>query len=160
VKQFVVVLGLAGLLCILLVTVSTGQRKEFDPSTLAVDSKLYKACGLDRLTDDERSNLYRTFQSRPSRSYLEESAVRYVEREKFDELEIYGTIELQLGIDLYPKPYLIAYGNGKSYLLETGLTQQEFPMPGLYFGKIEGSRWRIIEKRGEVVDYWIKESGD
>ena len=67
---------------------------------------------------------------------------------------------MQLGIDPYPKPYLIAYGNGKSYLLESGLTQSEFPMPGLYFGRIEGSRWRIIEKRGEIVDYWIKETED
>lgn len=159
-KKLAISLGLAGLLSILLVAVSTGQRKGFDPSTLAVDSRMYKACGLDRLTEDERSNLYRTFQCGPSRSYLEESAIRYVEKEEFGELEIYGTIEMQLGIDLHPRPYLIAYGNGRSYLLETGLTQREFPMPGLYFGKISGSRWRIIDKSGDLVDYWIKETDD
>jgi hypothetical protein len=156
----VAIIGLAMLLSVLLAAATVGQNDGIDPSALAVDSKLYKACGLDRLTEDERSNLYRTFQCRPTRSYLAESAVRFLEREKWGELEIYGTVELQLGIDPYPKPYLIGYGNGESYLLETGLTQREFPMPGLYFGKIEGSRWRIIEKRGEIVDYWIKESGD
>ena len=159
-RRFLYVLGSAFAVSMALVAVSAGQREMDQPAAPAVDSKLYKACGLDRLTEAERSNIYRVFQCRSTHSYLEEGAVRFMEKNNWGEVAINGTVELQLGIDPYPKSYLIAYGNGKSFLLEPSLTQSEFPMPGLYFGKIEGSRWRIVEKRGDVVDYWIKSEAD
>lgn len=159
-KSVMVLLGSVMVTSLVLSTVTVGQRNADELPVPAVDSKMYKACGLDRLTEGERSNIYRVFQCRSTHSYLEESAVRFMEKNNWNEIAINGTIELQLGIDPYPKPYLIAYGQGKSYLLEPSLTQSEFPMPGIYFGKIEGSRWRIVEKRGEIIDYWIKEASE
>jgi hypothetical protein len=159
-KTLVNTLMVVLLATLLLSVVSVGQRESEDPLLPAVDSKLYKACGLDRLSESERANIYRVFQCRSNHSYLEEGAVRYMEKNNWGEVAVNGTVELQLGIDPYPKPYLIAYARGTSYLLEPSLTQSEFPMPGVYFGKIEGSRWRIVEKRGDVVDYWIKSESE
>lgn len=159
-KKILYVLGGAIAVLLLLVAISVGQREVEQETALAVDSRLYKACGLDRLSETERSNLYSTLGGSVSRSYLQESAVRYLEKDHWTEVEIRGTVELQLGIDQSPRPYLLAYGNGRYFLLETSITQREFPMPGLYFGKESGSRLQILEKRGEIVDYWIKEETD
>lgn len=159
-KKALYVLGLGIAVVILLVAVSVGQRESDQETSLAVDSKLYKACGLDKLSEEERSNTFHTLSCRSERSYVEQTAVRYLEKNRFTEVQIHGTIEIAPDVHSSPKKYLTAYAKGQSYFLEPLSFTTEFPMPGLYLGQIEGTRWRIINKNGELDDYWIREFSD
>lgn len=159
-KTVMYVLGIAVIVAMLLVAVSVGQRESDLEASLAVDSKLYKACGLDKLSEEERSNTLHTLRCRAKRSYVEQTAVRYLEENHFTEIQIHGTIEIAPDEHSSPQKYLTAYANGQSYFLEPLSFSTGFPMPGLYLGQLEGTRWRIINKSGKIDDFWIRDLED
>lgn len=134
------------------------QKHGLVPASLGQDSKLFESCGLEKLNDHERSNLFRLVQCVPARSYLEESAMRFIENDGWNEAEIYGTQMLKFDIDVHEKPYLIAYAGGKTHILEPGFSTDEIPMPGVYWSKFEGSRLVVINREGKKQDFWIKRS--
>ncbi len=159
-KRILYVLGSAIAVMLLLVAISVGQRGSDQEISLGVDSKLYKACGLDKLSEEERSNTFHALRCRADRSYVEQTAVRYLEKNRWTEIQIHGTIEIAPDEHSSPTRYLTGYANGRSYFLEPLSMTTEYPMPGMYLGQIEGSRWRIINKNGEIDDFWIRELED
>jgi hypothetical protein len=151
-----VFVALTVLVCTAIVAAVDGHRRGLAPSGLDKESLLYQSCGLEKLSDSERANLFRMAQCLPVRSYLEESAMRFVENDQWEEAEIYGTQTLRFDIDIADRLYLIAYAGGKTLILEPGLTETNIPMPGLYWSKFEGSRLVILTKDGKKQDFWIK----
>jgi len=149
---------LAVLVGTVVVSAIEGQRHGLVPGSLGQDSKLFDGCGLDKLSDLERSNLFRLVQCMPTRSYLEESAMRFVENDRWKEAEVYGTQSLKFGIDIRERPYLIAYAEGKAHILEPPFSLDDIPMPGVYWSKFEGSRIVLINREGKKQDFWIKRS--
>ncbi len=154
----VITVAVAVLVATLVVVTVDAQKHGLVPASLGQDSKLFDGCGLEKLNDHERSNLFRLVQCIPARSYLEQSAMRFIENESWKEAEVYGTQDLKFESVINEKPYLIAYAGGKTHILEPGFSTDEIPMPGVYWSKFEGSRLVLINREGKKQDFWIKRS--
>lgn len=122
----------------------------------AVGSDIYEACGLNKLSPDEAGQLFDFLRTRPCYSFLQESAVNFLDAEGYRRVLLigYGQFDL-LGYGT-TEEYLIAHHAGKQYILDPPLSAEPVT-PGLYWAKETGSRWNIVLPSGKDEDYWVKQ---
>ena len=121
----------------------------------ALGADIYNACGLNKLSPDEAAQLFNFMQSRPCYSFLQESAVNFLDANGYSRVNVIGYGQFDLLGYGNTDEYLIAHHAGKQYILDPPLSAEPLAA-GLYWAKETGSRWNIILPSGKDEDYWIK----
>jgi hypothetical protein len=135
----------------------TGIGQSMDPLGVFLNDVSYEACGLHKLTETEAANLFRLVGSLPRYSYLEESALRHLEQDDWEPVEIYGLQTVAGDSPGEPEELLVATRAQRVFSLR--LPTMEDPLaPGIYWAQMHSSWWCIMRPDGSTVDHWVEET--
>ncbi len=155
-KRFVLII--AGLLFTIFVTIviATDTVDRQSPLRAAFGERRYSAGGLNKLSAEEQHELMGLWASVPRYSFLEESALRFMEQEGWDRIELFGYQTLDPGSRGFPKEYLIVFRKSDMNVLEPPLMADTLA-PGQYWAKVSGSTWTVLSPSGKKIDFWAKD---
>ena len=118
--------------------------------------------GLHKLSERERkfldNTLLRVFflNKRKTQTKFEEIAAKYLKKEGWEEVKV-----LNHQIEELEDDWLIVKKNSRIYILEARgyhyNLKSKFP-PGIYPGKMGYSSSKIIDIKGEIVNFWTKKT--
>jgi len=143
------------LVSLLLVSVAISVEKTTSPLKAALGEEKFVACGLDRLEPEEQEHLHGLIFQSPEISWVEESAVRHLIKEGFEEIHVVGAIDHE---DHSHERLLLVMHNYEIYTMDPPLGH-DLPEPGRYLAKIGSAHWTILLRNGEEASYWTKDVG-
>jgi hypothetical protein len=134
-----------------------GIGQTLDSFSFRMDDDQYAASGLDKLTPEELTNLFRFLETIPRISYLEESAAHYFQEEGWETVQLYGVQKLKLEDSDSEDDYLVGVLQQETRILRLPMLVDRLP-PGWYWVKPSHSYWMILHPNGEDELYWIEET--
>jgi|GEM_PF-1436145 hypothetical protein len=150
----IILLAIFALLVALAVSADKIQRDS--PLRAAFGDSRYDACGLGKLSAEEQQELIGLMATAPRYSYLEESAIRFLEQEGWDRIELFGYQNMSPAGQSFPKKYLITFRKSEIKILEPSLLADTLS-PGQYWVKVSGSTWSILSPSGKKIDFWARD---
>lgn len=149
-------LGLISLLAVLMLTI-VGWRADADEEVTPLRSMLnqgtFDECGLSKLTPSEQRNLMRMIGSIPHRSFIEDSAIRYLEKKGWEEVHILGVTPTGESSTDYR---VLAVHQSQWFTLRPSIVPHP-PDPGLYWADISGSHWTLLYPDANEGGFWAEE---
>lgn len=157
-KQITLFIAIGIIAALVGMAVSADKVEQASPLRAAFGDNRYTACGLNKLSAEEQHELMGLMASVPHYSYLEESAIRFLEQDGWDRIELFGYQNLDPGNRGFPKLYLIAFRKSDINILEPSLLADTLS-PGQYWAKVSasGSTWSILSPSGKKIDFWAKD---
>jgi hypothetical protein len=136
-----------------------GIGQTLDSYSYVLDDDQYAACGLNKLSSEELTNLFAFMERIPRVSYLEESAVHTLQRDDWKIAQVYGIQKLIAGNSTAEEEYLVCVIDQRVQILDLPLFTDRLS-PGSYWAKISGSTLLVLHPSGEEERYWIAETRD
>jgi hypothetical protein len=114
----------------------------------ALGESQYESCGLHKLSTDEQQRVCGLVTGCSPRSYTEESALRYMEKSGWVKVRV-------LGVTIAPddEKHVMALNGYDGFDLDPAL-MTVLPEPGIYWAKITGTSWTILETDGSEGSFW------
>ncbi len=142
-------------LAALSVVYATSAGEKTDPMRQSLGEEEYRACGLDQLSSEQADRLYRHVRPGSSRSYLSESAQRYMESNGWQQIEVLGVREVEDRIS--SEIFLVINDNYEILFLDPWGGEDNLPSPGIYWAKNSLSSWEILMPDGKDRDFLAKD---
>lgn len=139
---------------ILPITVTTGQNTTHPRSS--DKAALFHDCGLDKLSDTERNNLFLVILNHYSGAELSNSAQNFMRKNGWESIEVLGYRMIDLSGSGFETEYLIVDYAGREEILDPSIGKP-YLQRGHYWVKAGSMRWEIIAPDGEVLDFWHKD---
>jgi len=133
-------------LMVITFTIASGNSKKADPILLSLGDKQFNEMGLNKLNKVEKGKLFKFMQPVVDYSYLEETAVLYMESQGWQPMHVIGVYE-----DKH-KTYNVALSNYQLILLDL-FTDDELLNPGVYWIKRSSFRADVILHDGTIEGY-------
>jgi hypothetical protein len=149
-KKTVALVVVAAIAVVLVATYVSRAGEESNPLRASIGSDQYDSCGLNKLSGEEAKQLFRFMHRGGSYSFLEESAIRYMEKEGWRRIEVVGA-QFDAG-SATPRKRLIVLDRYDMFTLEPW-SGGDLPYPGLYWAKKSLSSWNMMYPDGTVHDF-------
>ena len=141
-----IVFAIVLVLMVITFTIASENSKKADPILLSLGDKQFNEMGLNKLNKVEKGKLFKFMQPVGDYSYLEGSAVLYMESQGWQPMHVVGVYE-----DNH-KTYNVALSNYQLILLDL-FTDDELLNPGIYWVKRSIFRADVILHNGTIEDY-------
>ena len=128
------------------------QGDEGDPLLMVMDKSDYTACGIERLTIDERQRLFDVLTGDFTQSFLEEAAINVLQNDGWSKIYVVDAAIF----DNPGEKYLVIIHQYEQYILDPIIIPY-LPDPGIYWAKNSGSVWSILYPDGKTHDFWTKD---
>ncbi len=130
---------------------------ETDLVRLVLGDSLYSACGLDKLTSEERLALLDALGGVSSESFLDESAAKFLYAEGWREIQVVGYRRLNPDGIGVPDDYLIVWSDTAINILDPPIGGEDLA-PGFYWAKGPGASWDILSPSGKKLHFWVEKT--
>ena len=144
------------LILIGLMLICSGNSHEYDIFSMIFSKTEQQKFGLHKLDPSERKNLANLFSSIVQNNQLRKSALKYLKDEGWEEVEILGTRTLKMDKYSDEEEYVIAQEGVWLYILEP--KYYSTLLPGTYLGDMGFISCEIIDRDGNKVEFWTKET--
>lgn len=150
-KIMVVVIAVVASVLVSAMLLDAGDRRQAIISALG--EKSYLNCGMDKLNDRERSNLFGLIGGYPITSYTQSAAEAYLRKKGWRQVQVLGAV---LADTTFNEKHLVVSDNYDLYLLDPTIVPY-LPDPGVYLASTTGSSWTLIFPNGEEGSFWATE---
>ena len=113
----------------------------------------YLDCGMDKLNDRERGNLFNLIGGYPIASYTQSAAEAYLQKQGWRQVQVLGAVVVDT---VFNEKHVVVLDNYDLYLLDPSMISH-LPDPGVYLASSAGSSWKLILPNGEEGNFWAKE---
>ena len=110
-------------------------------------------CGIDKLDDQERNNLFRMIGSFSIISYTQTAAEAYLRRHGWRQVQVIGAVVVDT---VWDEKHVLVSDHYDLYLLDPSIVP-EIPDPGVYWASSSGSAWKLIYPDGDEGSFWAEE---
>ncbi|MEW5796213.1 MAG: hypothetical protein AB1772_07605 [Candidatus Zixiibacteriota bacterium] len=110
-------------------------------------------CGIEKLTDQERNNLFRVIGSFPVASYTQAAAEAYLKRHGWRQVQVIGAVVVDT---VWDEKHILVSDNYDLFLLDPSIVPN-LPDPGVYWAESSGSAWKLIFPDGDEGSFWAEE---
>jgi hypothetical protein len=119
----------------------------------ALGNQQYVNCGIDKLDDHERRNLFALIGSYPLVSYTHSAAEAYLLKQGWKQVQVLGAVVVDT---TWGEKHIVVSDQYDLFLLDPSIVHA-LPDPGLYWAQSSGSAWKILMPDGDDGSYWATE---
>lgn len=137
----------------------SSETQTSDESTLRALLRNYSStnCGIDKLEDEELTNLVSLLGTQRGYSFLDESARQYMRRQGWTPIEVIGYQPDTTIAAMSDDVLMLVVREGKLYAMEPPMGEDAW-MTGLYWSKDTFiSTWEVVSPSGKVEHCGISE---
>lgn len=145
------VIALVGVLVFAGITLPDENENQRLRELLGADK--FTTCGIEKLSDDEQESLAEVMVAQPLPFYIEEAAVRYLEKQGWQKVRIIGAVETD---GPFEELHLLAVNRYEFFTLDPVMSSP-LADPGIYWCKITGTSWTLLYPDGAEGTFWSDE---